>query len=133
MGKGKCTYKSSSLFAQANFLLLDSLRLVEIRLDVLHVRLLLGIGMAGTIGSYESLYVVVPSVDGTTTFLDNAIFGLDFFEQMRYFGGQICDYRRFNRRKKSTWYVGLTILHEIFQHSGCILRQSHLPSWNRRK
>lgn len=57
--------------------------------------------MAGTIGSYKSLYVVISSVDGTTTFLDNTIFGLDFFEQMRYFGGQVRDYRRFNGGKRS--------------------------------
>lgn len=74
------TYESCSLLTQADFLLLDNLRLVEIGHGILDIRVLLWIGLAGPVGLKELLNAVVSRVDYTAALLDDSIFGLDLLE-----------------------------------------------------
>lgn len=84
-------YESRSLFTQANFLLLHHLRLVEVGHSILDVCIFLWIGLAGAVGFEELLDAGVSRVDIATTLLNNTILSLNFFEQVRYFGRQVCD------------------------------------------
>ena len=79
-------YEGCSFFTQANLLLLNDLRLVEIGHHILDVRIFLWIGLAGAIGFQEFLDAGVSSVDIATTLLNNAILSLNLFKQVRYFG-----------------------------------------------
>lgn len=79
-------YESRSFFTQADFLLLHDLRLVEVGHNILDVCIFLWIGLAGAIGFEELLDAGVPRVGIATTLLNNAILGLNFFKQVRYFG-----------------------------------------------
>ena len=89
--KWKQTYEYCGFLTQAYFLLLNDLRLIEAGHNVLHICVLLRIDLTSTIGFDELLDAVISCIDNAATLLDQAILGLDLFEQVRYFGGQICD------------------------------------------
>lgn len=69
----------SGFIAQANFLLLDNLCLVEICDDVFAIGFFFGIWLTGTIGFQEFLNAAVAGNDGVSAFLNYPIFRLNFF------------------------------------------------------
>ena len=78
-------YQGRSFLTQANFLLLDDLRLVEVGHNILDACIFLWIGLASAIGFQELLDAAVSGVDIATTLLNDAILGLNLFKQVRYF------------------------------------------------
>ena len=66
------------------------MRLVEVGHDVFAIAFFLGVWLAGSVQLEEFLNAVVASRDDVSALLDNSIFGLDFFEEMGDFGGQVC-------------------------------------------
>ena len=85
------THEHASLLAQPNFLLLNHLRLVEVRNDGLGIGVLFRVRLPGTILLQEFLNTGVTRVDNVATFLDDSIFGFYFFQKMSDFGRKICD------------------------------------------
>lgn len=87
------TYKVSRFITQVNLLLLHRLSLFKIHHDILGVRFFFRVGLAGAIGLEEFLDAAVAHDDHVATFLYHAVFGLNFFQQVRDLGGQVrhCD------------------------------------------
>ena len=83
-------YQQSGLFTQAHFFLLDDLRLVKVGHDVFAVAFLFGIRLPGAVELEEFLDAAVARGDDVAALLDHAVFGLDFFEQVGDFGGEVC-------------------------------------------
>jgi hypothetical protein len=85
------TYQRGSLFDQGNLLLLQDLRSLILVDYEFRIRLLFGILHQTAVELDELLETVVAARDGTSRFLDQLIFSLHFFKQMRDFCRQIRD------------------------------------------
>lgn len=80
----------SRFITQADLLLLHGLSLFKIHHDILRVRFFFRVGLAGAIGLEELLDAAVTHDDHVAAFLHHAVFGLNFFQQVRDLGGQVC-------------------------------------------
>lgn len=85
------TYQRGSLFDQGDLLLLQDLRALILVDYEFRIRLLFGILHQTAVELDEFLETVVAACDGTSRLLDQLIFSLHFFEQMRDFCRQIGD------------------------------------------
>lgn len=80
-GKGK-THKKNSFVTQADLFFLDDLGFVEIGHGVFAVVFILRVWLASTIHLEEFLDTVVAGCDNISAFLDEFVFGFDFFEKV---------------------------------------------------
>ena len=70
------------------------MRFVEIGNDHFAIAFFLGVRLPGSVQLEEFLDTVVASRNDVPALLDDSIFGLDFFEEMGDFGGQVCHLNR---------------------------------------
>lgn len=78
--------------AEAYFFFLEYVGFVVVCEDGFGVGFVFWVFLAGAVGFEEFLDAGVVGGDVRSAFLDDAVFGLDFFEEMSYFGGQIGDW-----------------------------------------
>ena len=83
------TYQVSRFLAEADFFLLHHLCLVEIGHDTLGVHVVVGVGLPHAVRFEGFLDAAIARGDGVAAFLDDAVLGLNFFEQVGNFGGEI--------------------------------------------
>ncbi len=87
---GYTTYEVSRSLGEGNLFFLHVLRFFIARNDILYIRFFLWVWLAGPICFEELLDTAVAGVDEVAAILDNAVFRLDFFQQMCDFSWQIC-------------------------------------------
>ncbi|KAL8957216.1 MAG: hypothetical protein Q9193_005457, partial [Seirophora villosa] len=85
--------KEGGAFAEADFLFLEDLGFVVVREDGFGVGFVFGVFLAGAVGFEEFLDAGVAGGGIGSAFLDDAVFGLDFFEEVSDFSGQIGNWK----------------------------------------
>lgn len=68
---------------------MDDLSAVEVCKNDLAVGVIFGVGLPSAVRFDEFLDIIVPVGNDTPTFLNDTVFGMDFFKQMSYLGGKI--------------------------------------------
>ena len=94
---------------------MDNLRFVEVGHDVFAIAFFLGVWLTGSVKLEELLDAAVAGCNYVSALLDDSIFGLDFFEKMRDFRGQVCHFLELSvlsKQRISSLHI-FTILDEL--------------------